>query len=105
VTLHYNRYAELAKRRQLRTAATPAEQRLWQHLRGNQTGTKFRRQYSIDCFVLDFYSPECKLAVEVDGDSHFQPEAVEYDKGRTEHVAGFGIEVVRVTNGDVMEKS
>jgi len=53
--------------------------------------------------VLDFYAPECKLAVEVDGDSHFQPEAVEYDKGRTEHVAGFGIEVVRVTNGDVME--
>ncbi len=80
-----------------------AEHRLWQRLRGQQLGTKFRRQYSVDAYVLDFYAPRSKLAIEVDGDSHFTAAAIRYDHERTNYLKGFGIEVVRFTNLDIAE--
>ncbi len=62
-----------------------AEVILWSRLKGRQLlGCKFRRQYSVGSFVLDFCSVEIKLGIELDGDSHFQPGAREYDiKRRT----------------------
>jgi very-short-patch-repair endonuclease len=103
MTLHYNRHAEREKRRDLRNHATAAEQQLWQVLRGSQVGAKFRRQHSVDAFVLDFYAPRCKLAIEVDGDSHYTEGAPEYDHERTTHLKGFGIRVLRFTNTEVFE--
>jgi len=103
LTLHFNRGSECDKRQALRRNATDAEQKLWHHLRGQQLGTKFRRQYSVDAYVIDFYAPQSKLAVEVDGDSHFSPAALEYDQQRTTHLNGFGIEVLRFTNLDIFE--
>ncbi len=103
MTRHYGRHGELAKRRALRRQATDAEGQLWQALRGGQLGVRFRRQYSVDAFVLDFYAPHCKLAIEVDGDSHFTAEAMQYDKQRTRHLQRFGIEVMRITNAEVTE--
>jgi very-short-patch-repair endonuclease len=100
---HFNRGTERAKRKALRRNAPEAEQRLWQHLRGKQLGVKFRRQYSVDAYVLDFYAPQSKLAVEVDGDSHFRPAATVYDEERTGHLNRFGIEVVRFTNAEIAE--
>jgi very-short-patch-repair endonuclease len=64
-------------------------------------GYKFRRQYSVDNFVVDFYCPELKLAIEVDGDSHFTPLARVYDRGRQHHIESFGIRFLRVMNEDV----
>jgi very-short-patch-repair endonuclease len=87
----------------LRRNAPEAEQRLWPHLRGKQLGVTFRRQYSVDAYVLDFYAPQSKLAVEVDGDSHFRPAATVYDEERTRHLKRFGIEVVRFTNAEIAE--
>ncbi len=101
MTQHYNRRRDLGNRRTLRRTAPEAERKLWQALRTGGLGTKFRRQYSVDAFVLDFYAPQSKLAVEVDGDSHFTPEAMAYDAERTRHLASFGIEVLRVTNAEV----
>lgn len=66
MTLHYNRTSQREKRRALRNNATEAERRLWWRLQGKQLGVKFRRQYSVDAFVVDFYSPRCKLAIEVE---------------------------------------
>jgi very-short-patch-repair endonuclease len=68
----YNRTSEKNKRQLLRNNMTQAETKLWSQLKEKQIeGCKFRRQYSVAQFVIDFYSPEMKLAIEVDGDSHF----------------------------------
>ena len=103
VTRHFNKPTETAKRRTLRAKATQAEQHLWQHVRNGQLGVKFRRQYSVDCYVLDFYAPSVKLAVELDGDSHTMPNAREYDRERTRHLEAFGIEVLRFRNAAVTD--
>ncbi len=99
---HYNRRTELIRRRRLRGASTDAERRLWQALRAGQLGARFHRQYSVDAFVLDFYAPRCKLAVEVDGGSHYTTDRIEYDQQRSRYLAGFGIEVLRVSNLEVL---
>lgn len=87
MTFHYNKGSEKKKQRELRNNATHAEKILWQYLRAKRLdGLKFRRQYSIDVFVVDFYCPKVKLAIEIDGDSHFEGEAVEYDFDREKHI-------------------
>lgn len=104
VTKHFNKASEKAKRRRLRNNATNAEKLLWRHLKGKQLGSlKFRRQYSVDHFVLDFYCPELKLAIEVDGNSHFTTKGIEYDKEREAYISAFGITFVRFLNADIFE--
>jgi len=103
LTRHFNRRAEIDKRRELRNAATNAERQLWGHLRARQLGVKFRRQHGVDAVVLDFYAPRAKLAIEVDGDSHFEPEALAHDRQRTQHLRQFGIAVMRFTNAVIYE--
>jgi very-short-patch-repair endonuclease len=103
MTLHFNRVGERNKRKTLRRNATNAEQVLWQHLSAKQLGAKFRRQYSVDAYVLDFYAPQSKLAIEVDGDSHFTADAMQYDEERTAYIKQFGIEILRFTNLDILE--
>lgn len=81
---------------------TKAEVFLWVQLKNRQVfGYKFRRQYSIGYYVIDFYCPKLKLAIEVDGPSHFTKEAREYDKRREEYIKSFSIRFLRVTNIDV----
>jgi very-short-patch-repair endonuclease len=79
-----------------------AEVILWKELSRKQMhGYKFRRQYGVDQYVLDFYCPRLKLAVEVDGDSHFMVGAEEQDKIRQEYIESFGIQFLRFTNENV----
>ncbi|HXQ21300.1 MAG TPA: endonuclease domain-containing protein [Candidatus Acidoferrales bacterium] len=104
MTLHYNRTSQREQRRTLRNNPTEAERRLWWRLRGSQLGVKFRRQYGVDAFVVDFYAPRCKLAIEVDGDSHFSAHGLAYDCERTNCLAKFGIEVIRFTNKEIFEQ-
>ncbi len=81
-----------------------AEVILWQYLKDRQiVGYKFRRQYSISKYVVDFYCPRKKLAIEVDGPTHFSLQAMEYDIKRQALIESFGIRVIRVTNTDVYE--
>jgi len=55
-------------RRKLRSKMTPAEAKLWTYLKGKQLeGKKFRRQHSVSRYILDFYCPSSKLAIELDG--------------------------------------
>ena len=86
----------------LRKNCTDAEKKLWWKLRAAQFGLRFRRQYSVDSYILDFYAPRLKLAVEVDGDSHFTDDALAYDARRSAHLARYGIEVLRFTNIEVL---
>jgi very-short-patch-repair endonuclease len=71
---------------------------LWQHLRRKQLGVRILRQYSIDKFVIDFYSPEIKLAIELDGGVHTKAENREYDIKRQKYIEKFGITFCRITN-------
>jgi very-short-patch-repair endonuclease len=91
-------------RRRLRTTLTPAEARLWTQLQKRQlAGRKFRRQHSVGCYVLDFYCPQERLAVELDGAAHDHERAVERDEIRTRYLESFGITVLRFENRDVID--
>jgi very-short-patch-repair endonuclease len=90
------------RRKELRNNATPAEQQLWRILKSrNLDGHKFRRQHSVGPYILDFYCPARKLAIELDGDTHFTNEAEDYDKNRTSYLNSMGITVLRFLNTDV----
>jgi very-short-patch-repair endonuclease len=54
-------------------------------------------------FILDFYAPELRLAIEIDGDSHAGERAGAYDRERTKYLAELGIYCIRFTNSDVMK--
>lgn len=92
----------VARAKQLRKHPTPAEQKLWQHLRR----LKYRvlRQRPIHHFIVDFYCAELKLVIEVDGDSHFTDAAQASDQERTKILAGYGLRVVRFTNDEIMHQ-
>ena len=100
----FNRECETDKRRHLRGSMPEAEVILWSRLKGRQLlGCKFRRQYSVGSFVIDFFSVEIKLGIELDGDSHFQPGVCEYDRKRQQFIESFGIRIVRILNTEVYE--
>ncbi|MEH2297119.1 endonuclease domain-containing protein [Nostoc sp.] len=102
MTKLYNKNSEIEKRRLLRQNITKAEKLLWDKIRDRQLeNCKFRRQYSVDKFVMDFYSSEFKLAIEIDGESHFQEGAAESDKARQQFIESAGIKFIRFTNNDV----
>ncbi|NMF66423.1 endonuclease domain-containing protein [Brasilonema octagenarum] len=102
MTQLYNKDSEKEKKRLLRQNITKCETLLWEKLRDRQLeNCKFRRQYSVDKFVIDFYSPELRLAIEIDGESHFEKGAVEYDKARQEFIESAKITFIRFTNNDV----
>ncbi len=65
-------------------------------------GYKFKRQYSVDHFVVDFYCPELKLAVEVDGASHNDPERQNNDISRQKYLEAFNIKFVRIKDEDLL---
>src|SRR5271157_739901 len=98
----FNRESETDKRRQLRGSMPEAEVILWSRLKGRQLlGCKFRRQYSVGPFVIDMFSVETKLGIELDGGSHFRPGAPEYDRKRQQFIESFGIRIVRILNTEV----
>ena len=84
-----------------RSKPTEAENVLWQYLRDNQLGIKFRRQHIIDKYIADFISLENKLIIEVDGAVHQLPENKESDQQRTDRLNELGYTVIRFTNNEV----
>ena len=100
----HNRQSLRARRKELRSNLTPAEASLWKSLQRSQvSGKKFRRQHSVGNYILDFYCPECRLAIELDGQGHFSPVAWEHDSQRTEFLNKLNIRVLRFENRDVFE--
>jgi very-short-patch-repair endonuclease len=65
-------------------------------------GRRFVRQYSIGPYILDFYCLTVKLAIELDGGQHNQPERLEYDVARSEYLKAQGINEVRFWNHEVL---
>ena len=94
----YGSLKENAKKH--RSEPTEAENILWQFLRDNQTGIKFRRQHPVDQYIVDFIALKKGLVVEVDGKYHEQ--ILEEDQQRTEILALYNYEVIRFTNEEVI---
>ena len=81
---------------------TRAESLLWLHVRNRQIrGYRFLRQYSIGCYVVDFYCPQLRLAIEADGESHATEDAVTYDRNRQEKIEAYGIQFLRFKDEEI----
>jgi very-short-patch-repair endonuclease len=89
------------RKRQLRKNETPIEKLMWFELRNRKMGYKFYRQYSVVNYVIDFYCPEKKLAIELDGGQHGKADKKEYDCYRTVYLKSLGINVIRFWDSDV----
>jgi very-short-patch-repair endonuclease len=90
--------------REMRQNPTDAEARLWSILRRKKLpGYRFRRQYRVAGYILDFYCPSCRLAVELDGGQHGDETQMEYDRLRTEHLNKLGIRVLRFWDNDMLK--
>lgn len=105
MTRIFNKVWSLECRRSLRRDMTDPERILWAALRASQLGIKFRRQVGIGAYIADFYAAQARLVLEVDGDSHSDPSARQYDAERDAYMIGIGLRVMRVTNEDVLHKS
>ena len=103
--MHYpsakaNATEQKEQRKSLRSNMTSAEALLWRALKGRGTGgMKFRRQQGVGPFILDFYCPEHRLGIEIDGSSH--DYKYEYDEKRTEYLRSQGIRLLRFSNQQV----
>ncbi|MBK6538339.1 MAG: endonuclease domain-containing protein [Ignavibacteria bacterium] len=100
----FNQKSQNEKRKTLRNNMPQAEILLWSRLKGKKVrGLKFRRQFSVGKYVIDFYCPAVKLAIEADGNTHTSEEEIEYDKTRQYEIANFGITFLRFRNEDIIK--
>jgi len=99
----FNRKETKEKRRELRKNLTEAEKALWKNLRGKRLeGLKFFRQYGIGAYIVDFYCPQRKLVIEVDGGQHFLEEGKNHDGQREKYMSSLGIRTLRFKNTDIL---
>jgi very-short-patch-repair endonuclease len=100
----HSRKSSIARRRELRSNLTRAEAVLWANLKNsNLDGKKFRRQHGIGPYIADFYCPECRVIIELDGAGHYDVLARERDDLRTRFLTNLGMRVMRFENCQVME--
>ena len=99
-----NNPAKLDQRKDLRKNLTPAEARLWSVLKGRQlNGIKWRRQFSIGPYILDFYSPVARLAVELDGARHYTESGADGDFARMKFLYSRRVRVLRFENIEIWQ--
>jgi len=92
-------------RKELRNNPTKAESMLWKALQKKQLeGRKFRRQHSLGNYIVDFFCPQEKLVIELDGQVHNNSVNKEYDFKRTQQLQEFGFRVLRFENYLVFEQ-
>ena len=92
--------AKLERAKELRREMTPAEKLLWQQIRANKLGVRFRRQQVIQGFIVDFYCHQAGLVVEVDGDIHDLQKGE--DERREKVLSEMGLRIVRFGNDEVV---
>lgn len=96
-----NKTALKPRRKQLRSQPTPTEKLLWEKLRKKQLGFWFKRQVSISNYVVDFYCPQKRLAIEIDGSVHKTINQKKYDLYRTSYLKQFNITEIRFWNSEI----
>ena len=90
----------LNKAKRLRREMTKQERHLWYDFLKDYP-VHFYRQRPIDGYIVDFFCFDASLVIELDGEQHGEPEALEYDRIRTEQLKSYGLTVLRFANGDV----
>ena len=91
-------------RKTLRNSLTAAEAVLWKSLQHRQLlGYKFRRQISIGRYIVDFYCPDCRLVIELDGEAHFSHNIDVYQDRRTKFLEKQGLTVIRFENWELKD--
>ena len=104
MTKIYNKKSQTTKRKLLRKKLTPTEIVLWKHLKTKKlNGYKFRRQHGFGRYVVDFYCPDIKLAIEIDGEYHKSLDMAEYDPERQIFIESFGVKFLRFSNEDILQ--
>ncbi len=104
MTKVYNKKEMTKTRKALRNSMPKAEVILWSHLKGKQfRELKFRRQYSIGHYVVDFFCPKIRLVIELDGESHLSKTQRIRDKTRQKIIEKTGIKILRYYNTDIYE--
>ena len=99
----YNNPALKSRRQILRKNQTDAEKKVWSILRGKQlSGFKFFRQCSVGPYILDFYCPKLRLAIEIDGSQHNETSGQAHDERRTKYLVNQGIKVIRFWNNEIL---
>ena len=99
-----DRLLDMRRRAQiLRKNMTKEERHLWYDFLKTYS-VQFKRQYQIGNYYADFYCHQARLVIELDGSQHCDPDAIQYDRVRTEYLQKQGIFVLRLSNRDVMEK-
>lgn len=99
---YFNKEKLKYKRKDLRNYSTPAEAVLWKSIKNNKLGRKFRRQHSIQNYILDFYCPKERLCIELDGNDHFRYEKDIYDSKRDNYLwERYNIKTIRIENFEV----
>jgi very-short-patch-repair endonuclease len=89
--------------RKLRREETDAEKKLWNILRNRQlAGVKFRRQFSIGRYILDFYCPEYRFGIEADGGQHYADKGRQRDGLRTKELSKIGVEIIRFSDQEIL---
>jgi very-short-patch-repair endonuclease len=97
----FNRPEQTSFRRDLRKFGSLAERILWRRIRNRQVqGCKFRRQHGIEQYVVDFYSPELMLAIEIDGPHHAEQQ--EEDQRRQKRIEVHGAHFLRFSDEEVV---
>ena len=95
-----DRYRKLSeKAKEMRGVPTEAEKLLWEYLRANQWGVKFRRQHPLGDYIADFVCLEKHLVIELDGKSH--EETAEHDSLRDNELLKLGYRTIRFTNKEL----
>ena len=88
----------------LRVGATPPERKLWYRLNRHQLdGVKFRHQAAVGPYIADFLSHDPTIIVELDGDTHAEPEQARKDEARTRYLEAKGFRVIRFFNSEIRE--
>ncbi len=86
--------------KQLRSNMTKEERHLWYDFLRSYP-VRFSRQKVLGKYIVDFYSAEAKLVIELDGSQHFEKENMEKDEERTAFLEGYGLRVLRISNTEV----
>lgn len=88
--------------KELRKQLTDAEVILWNRLKQNLLGRKFRRQHPLAGYIADFYRHQHRLVIEVDGSIHNRPDRKEYDQERDAELRSLQLTILRSTNNEVL---
>jgi len=98
----YNNTDQKDLRKKLRSNLGLPEIIIWRELKDSKLGKKFRRQYGVGKYSLDFYCPELRFGIELDGSTHDSRESYAHDQEREHFITSQNIKIIRFQNKDVL---